>query len=293
METRYVNYLHFGAALVDQRSIDWWGLSGIRDKKEILDAIERHKLTEPGLREILRGYGRLRSKKVDVDKFISEINQSLLHQSQFRAMRCRGFSYRVQEKIRFAIPLAKRITLRHALVAGGDLFYPPRLKAYLRRVSNNHCFSGGFPSIAFALGAKSRDGWFVFVLQSDLVFCTPSYVRDHFRGWARVLFLSVVERARAETTAVYLCRAVDALRTCHPVLPVPKGVPSSWESIYDSTAFFFGMELVRLDRPVNIQLYPRRNPVHVTDFYKLSLGSDPHAAWKRADRRENERNKFD
>jgi hypothetical protein len=273
MQSDLINYLHFGSALRDRESTNWGHLAGVKHKTEVLTTIRAHDTANADLIELVRSYGPCRSRKVDVDRLKLEINKSISYQIQFRALGCRGFSYRVEGDIRFSMPLAKRISLRHALLTGEELFYPPRIKAYLRRVCNNHYYSGGFPSIGFALGTKLRDEWFVFILQSDLAFHSPSYVRDHFRGWARVLLSSVIEKARHRAKAIYISRAVDALRTCHPCFPTPQRVPASWEVTYDATADFFGMELVRLKRPIDMQLYSRQKPVLVEHFYRLKIRS--------------------
>jgi hypothetical protein len=218
-----INYMHFGSALQYRGSMPWQQLQGIRCKSDLLSTIRTDDTAKKDLMELVRSYGPSRSKRLDIERFQFEMGRSLIYQRQFKALGCRGFSYRVKDDIEFP-GLAKRITLRLALLASKELFYPPRVRRYLLRVNNNHYFNGGFPSIAFALGTKLRDDWFVFVLQSDLAFRTPSYVRGHFRGWTRILLSTVLERARNQAKAIYICRASDALRTCHPAFPKPQQV---------------------------------------------------------------------
>ena len=240
-------------------------------KSDLLSTIRAENNGHADLIELVRSYGPSRSQRLDTDRFQLDMARSLIYQSQFKALGCRGFSYRVENDIEFPDPFAEHITLKLALLTSKDLFYPPRVRTYLRRVNNNHYFSGGFPSIAFAIGTQLRDEWFVFALQSDLAVRTPSYVRSHFRGWERVLFSTIVRKARNQARAVYLCRASDALRTCHPSFPIPQQVPSSWRFTYDGTADFFGMQLVRLQKPVNMQLYPSQRPIVAEYFYKLDV----------------------
>src|SRR5260370_17632451 len=271
MQDDCINYMHFGGALQHHDSMPWRHLRGVRRKSEVLSTIRADNTANTDLIALVRSYGPSRCKRFDIERFQFELGRTLIYQTQFKTLGCLGFSYCVKDDIEFPDPFAKHITLRLALFASKDLLYPPRVKTYLQRVTNNHYFSGGFPSIAFALGTKLRDDWFVFVLQSDLAIGTPSYVRDHFRGWAKVLFSTVLEKARNQAKAIYVCRANDALRTCHPSFPRPEQVPSSWQVSYDATAAFFWMQLVHLLSPLSMQLYPRQKPVLVQRFFKWNM----------------------
>ena len=271
--TMHLNFLHFGNALLecDRASLPYE--HGQHLKRDLGNIMPGQAFADSDAFAVIKAYGRARSQKLDIKRFFSDVQKSLLWRDKFRALDCRGFSYRIEDGITFSSRLARNITLRMALMSGGDLFYPPRIRQYLRRVKNNHHFTGGYPSIAFALGTKTEHAWFVFTLQSDLAFASPSYVRDHFRGWRKVFFDRIITLARHHTGALYLCRALDAVRTCHPRFSVPSSVPPSWKVIYDGTATFFGMELISLRKPVNIQLYPRQRPVFTRHFYRLALDS--------------------
>jgi hypothetical protein len=271
MQDDCINYMHFGSALQHRESMPWRELQGVRRKSDVLSTIRAENNVNTDLVELVRSYGPSRSQRLDTERFQLDMSRSLIYQAQFKALGCRGFSYRVADDIEFPDPFAKHITLRLALLTSKDLFYPPRVRTYLRRVNNNHYFSGGFPSIGFAFGTKLGHEWFVFVLQSDLAVRTPSYVKSHFRGWARILFSTIMRKARNQAKAIYICRASDALKTCHPLFPKPQQVPYSWQVTYDGTADFFGMQLVRLQKPVNMQLYPRQKPILVEHFYKLDV----------------------
>jgi hypothetical protein len=269
----HLNFLHFGNALLEWDCASLPYEHGEHLKRDLLNVMLGQGIANSDAVALIKAYGRARSQKLDIHRFFSDVQKSLLWRDKFRALDCRGFSYRIEDRITFSSRLAKRITLRMALMSGDTLFYPPRVRQYLRRVKNNHHFTGGYPSIAFALGTKTKHAWFVFALQSDLAFASPSCVRDHFRGWRKVFFDRIINLARHHTSALYLCRAADAVRACHPRFSTPSSVPASWEVIYDGTAKFFRMELMCLGRPVNIQLYPRLRPVFARQFYGLTLDS--------------------
>ena len=189
----------------------------------------------------------------------------------FAKLGCRGFSHRVEHDTRFNEPLRRPITLRIALMADDSLFYPPLVKRYLRRMENNHYFSRGFPCIAFALGEKKSDGWYVYVLQSDVVGARTASVRQHFRGWRKILFTYVLREAVENTSNLFLCSAPDVLRACRPEFPRPDQALENWKVISDSTAQFFGMELVQVPTPVDIQIYPELPAVSVNRFYRFAV----------------------
>lgn len=273
MEDNCINYMHFGSALQYRDSTIWNHLRGVHNKKDALSIIRSGKLANWDFAELIRSYGPERSQRLDIEEFRRELDDSAIYRPQFSSLKCRGFSHRVAADIEFSEKFASYISVRIALLACKDLFYPPRVKAYLRRANRNHYFSGGFPSIAFSLGTKLGDEWYVFVLQSDLAFHTPAYVRGHFGGWARILLSAIINKARNDAKAIYLCRAGDALRTCHPSFPIPQQVPASLEAIYDRTARLFGMQLMKLQKPINIQLYPSQKPMLADSFYKLEVST--------------------
>jgi hypothetical protein len=169
--------------------------------------------------------------------------------------------------------LAERVNLRIALMASGELTYPPRVRQYLlgEMLNNTHYVRGGSPAIAFSFGWKTAQSWFVYVMQSDLASCAPAHVRGHFRGWRKALFASIATHALGKASAVYLCRSEDVVRACYPGSARPGRIPDAWKSIYDRTAAEFGMPLVQLSEPIDLQMYRRRAPVYATWFYELQL----------------------
>ncbi len=198
----------------------------------------------------------------------------------FRAIGCRGFSCQVDSEMKhynrqhcWSYRLGSSINLRTALLAAHGLFYPHRVNKYLRSVllDPTHYTLDGMPAVAFSLGRKTEAGWFIFVMQSDVASSGPSYVRDYFRGWRKVLFANIARRAIGKTRSLYLCRSEDVARACYPGSRRSTRISDTWQSIYDGTAHEFGMSLVRLPLPVDIQLYRSKGPVLADLFYELSL----------------------
>jgi hypothetical protein len=154
------------------------------------------------------------------------------------------------------------------LIGSHELFYPPRVRNFLRRVQSVHYKEFGFPSIAFALGTKAPTGWYIFTLQSDLFF-RKAYIRHHFRGWQRILLYIIARQASAEGAEVFLPRGCDIVKACYPAKFKPDRVPRAWNAIYDYTAKHFGMELVPTLQPVNCQAVKDGEPVYLDLFYCL------------------------
>lgn len=262
-----VNYLHFANALDG----DIPGVLPEHGAYSKRDLLKRLAACEDSLLVLVRGYGAKHSKKIDIHQFRLDLSRTLAHRRFFRSLGCRGFSYKLDDDIDFPEPLKESATLRVALMPDELLFYPSRVKRYLRRVNNNHYFCDGYPSIAFALGVRASDAWFVFVMQSDLALRNPSYIRDHFRGWRKVLFANILRLAAGKATTVYLCRSEDVLRACNKDFPAPREVPIAWSKIYDETASFFGMKPVRLRERVDAQVFPGQPAVTTDCFYALSI----------------------
>lgn len=208
------------------------------------------------------------------------LRESLEWRKQFHALGCRGFSYELDLEMKHydvqhdqEFLLGSGINLRIALMAGDQLFYPPRVKKYFSTPVwwRNHYVRKNMPSVAFCLGKQTGPAWYVFVMQSDLASKGPSCVREHFRGWRMILFANVVAQAHGKTGALYLCRAEDVERASLRIIKGAGRVPDRWRSIYDRTAEQWGMPLVKLSEPVNVQIYPRRKPVYSEYFYELQL----------------------
>lgn len=278
----FSNYLHYGNALEHWQFCGFAGRHGLHSKRALIEELGRCGGDSGHLAQIIRGYGPLRARTVDVDQLRADFAATVSLRARFRALDCRGFSYRIDREItltgphsRVALPLRREINLRLALMSGGDLFYPARVRQYLRRFTLSHYSRNGFPAIAFALAIQQPGALYVLTLQSDLASGTPARIREHFRGWRKVLFANVLGTA-GDTEALYLCTAQDALRTCHPDCRAPSSVPPVWECVYDRTAAEFGMQLVHLNKALNIQLYRRQKAVYASSFYELRMTPEIH-----------------
>jgi len=171
MPTTVLNYLHHGHALDDCVQLTSLPEQGRYAKQDLLERLSCSNGVRPDLAVLIRGFGPTFSKQLDVECFRRDFSNSLLLRTFFGSLECRGFSYKLDDEIELYEPLRKCITLKIALMPHELLFYPPRVRRYLRRVNRNHYFDNGYPSIAFALGMKAQGAWFVFVLQSDLAGC--------------------------------------------------------------------------------------------------------------------------
>ena len=266
---KHMNFLHYGSA--HQQAQILQGVPALHvDKGSLVRALEAlHSNSDLGV--IVKGYGPKRRRKISIAELQLGLSMTYILQRFFRKLACRGFSHRVERGIELSEPLRRAINLRIALMVDDSFFYPPLVKKYLRRMENNHYFSCGFPSIAFALGEKKSDGWYVYVLQSDVVGARSALVRQHFRGWRKVLFAHILREAIEKTSNIFLCSAADVLRACRPEFPRPDQAPESWMAIYDDTARFFNMEQVQASKPINIQIYPDLPAVPTDRFYRFVI----------------------
>lgn len=195
------------------------------------------------------------------------VDESLQARSAFRLLGCRGFSYALSTSFDFTDRLQKSTNLRFMLMAEEDLFYPPRIKRYLQHATSFHCRRSNGISIAFALGREIRDCWYVFVLQSDLCF-RPSYVREHFRGWQRVLISHVLQAAERAGARLRLIAAEEIPATCYPRWMAPESLPPIWRAIYDGTAAWFGLAPIRVEHGVNARVAAAGHTCKVHQFFE-------------------------
>jgi hypothetical protein len=195
----------------------------------------------------------------------------------FEPLQCRGFSYAFSTSPRFRIPFPRRVNLRFALHLPKELSHPPSVVRALRVDKCHHVESAGGRCAAFALGTARREregiAWYVYALQSDLALLGRPAVRDYLRGWRKVLLACLLNAAHATRVRVVHLAPADAVfavaRTSR-AYPL-KQLPDLWRQIYDRTAREFGMALVVVERPVNIQVMPHRRPHECTTFYRLPV----------------------
>ena len=184
------NFLHYGDSLECLGSSDFSQINGQIKKNELIRFLLRQNRSSKYLTEIVSTYGGRRKKKIDVSDFRKDLENSLKVRRTFKELKCRGFSYHFFDKMAwFPFRLRKEINLRLALMTGPCLFYPPRVKDRLTSAHRyTHYWLDNYPCIAFALGSKIEKSWYILVIQSDLVFRKPAALREHFRGWRKVLF---------------------------------------------------------------------------------------------------------
>jgi hypothetical protein len=193
----------------------------------------------------------------------------------FGPLQCRGFSYAFSASPVFRMPLPRRVNLRFALHLPSALSHPPAVVRALRVNRCRHVISARGRCAAFALGTSRREpqgaAWYVYALQSDLALLGRPVLRDYLRGWRKVLLACVLNAAEAAgARAVHLAPAAaafDVART-NPTYATMQ-LPDLWRQIYDRTAREFGMGLVDIEAPVNIQMMPHRRPHAWRTFYRL------------------------
>ncbi len=272
-----LNYLHYGDALRHLTYADLSAFGRHATSEELATFLEQEYSSDGYVRAVIEQVGMHTGRRVDVPMLRSDIKHTGQMRKAFINLRCRGFSYELFGNMTgFPYRLRQRINLRMALITDPTLFYPQSVRAYLRRHRSNHYFAGEGPAIAFALGIATRSAWYVLVMQSDVVRRGAASVREHFRGWRKVLFGNIVHQSRQHVENIYLCTESDVLAGCHPDYPSPAQPPDAWTAIYNRTAMDVGMKLVRLKRRLNVQLYDRKPAVYARYMYirDLTRGRD-------------------
>ncbi len=224
------------------------------------------------VKSVISNYRGPRLKSFSTTSFRRDIGATVAAQQLFKRLGCRGFSHSYVSAITgFPYRLKREVNLRVAITSQADLYYPPRIRRFLQRHDKNHIYVDGYPAIGFALGRIIGRSWFIIILQSDIAYSVPAYVREHFRGWRKVLFAAILRHARGRADSVYLCPASATMDGSFPPGWKPKEMPSSWSNIYDRTAAEFAMKVFDLPKAVDIQIYSRHRPVYCKQFHKLSL----------------------
>jgi hypothetical protein len=271
MDWTRVNYLNYGDSLDGLLAL-YNNLAGeFRVKQELIEELQDLGKPSQFLIEVIKSYGGRKTGRIDLHALLHDIKESVSFKGKFAEFGCRGFSYVLHEYIDLISEnLREDINLRIALMPDEKLFYPPRIRRYLRRAWFNHYLSDGYPSICFALGKITNETCYVFIMQSDLAYREPAFIRDHFRGWRKLLFKNVALIANRKCRTIYLPSAHDVTRCCHPFRR-PNTSPKSWLMIYDRTAEDFQFSPASLRETVNIQVYRDLAPVLVREFFKLDM----------------------
>jgi len=274
MNWSQVNYLNYGNSLSALSTLKETLAGEFCAKQELIETIQDNGKPNQYLQEVIKSYGGRKKKQINLQALRHDISESASFKNKFAEFHCRGFSYVLQEAIDLrGENLRKEINLRIALMPNEKLFYPPRIRRYLRRSWINHFLTDRFPSICFALGKITGEECYIFIMQSDLVYRNPAFIRDHFRGWRKILFANIVLLTSRKCKTIYLPSANDVTKCCHPFRR-PKITPKSWRMVYDRTAEDFRFSKTRLQKAVNIQVYRDLAPVKVNVFYKLDLAAN-------------------
>lgn len=265
---RAINYLHYGDALDHLRK----AISGIElqriPKSRLLDEIDAQGCSTEYGRQILHRYGGANRKTIDLEDLAADLNESSETRIAFASLRCRGFSYELVTNISgFPVQVRSAINVRLGIFADVRSHYPTSVLRFLKYTRSNHYYHFHGPAIGFLLGIHSGKTLYVVTLQSDVTCGTPSAIREHFRGWRRVLLKLTLDHYRPKRCL--LVRSEDVLRACHSDYDVPTSVPKSWRNIYEQSAKELGGNVVELRKGINIQLYPRHPKVIAREFHSI------------------------
>lgn len=270
MVLKRLNYLHYGDGMETLSKIIE-GYEGTYIKSDLIIILNsKHRLSSHVI-DLIKAYNGESSKTIHTDNFRQDLSESVLQKHLFAKMNCRGFSYETLTNFSFSTKLDSSINFKISLQSAKHLYYPPRLRRYLPRKHRNHIRKNNFPSIAFALGRIIDNKLYIITMQSDLFFHGPACIRDYIQGWRKILFAEILSYASSKISDIYLCRADDILKTCHPNFNIPTKTPEIWFQIYDKTAKNFNMRLVDLDEKINIQVLHYFEPEYSNTMYHLNL----------------------
>lgn len=265
---RVINYLHHGESLAFLRVVEKYSYRHRINKSELLSLLRDSAASASFAREIIRRYGGSGRVTLDAPSLIADLDLSVSTRPMFRSLGCRGFSYEfVTDLAGFPVQLRSAINIRVGIFADTRFHYPPSVLQFLKNDRTSHYYHYHGPVLGFLLGILSGSNLYIVTLQSDPTCNTPSAIREHFRGWRRVLLRLALRRYQPERC--YLVRSKDVLRACHDAYNVPISIPKSWLNIYEQSANEAGGKTKTLDRGINIQLYPRHAKVIAKKFYIL------------------------
>ncbi|MBC2705141.1 hypothetical protein [Desulfobacula sp.] len=268
-----LNYLNYGDTLENFEILSHLNGSSV-SKKLLINKLTDNGIKNPFLFEIIKSYCGRQMNKIESTDFIKSIQNSKEFKKYFSLMGCRGFSFKSYESIKiYCPPLKKDVNYSIALMPNGNLFYPPRIRRKLCRFSYNHYKKGGYSSICFSLCKIINKDCFVVVMQSDYVRKNSSYIKDHFRGWRKILLMVIAYKLRNICENIFIPSAEDIFKGCHPDFSKSDCTPTQWFQIYDRTAMDFGASEVHLQNPVNIQMYDGNKPVWVENCFKIKINN--------------------
>lgn len=271
VEWRRLNYLNHGNSLRCLAGAKHALAGDVAPKGMVLAHLEAAGCGDGGVVDVVRSFGGTPCRSIDLVQLRADISGSLVAQAEFASLGCRGFSFALFENLNTSIDdMRDDVNFTVALMPTSELYYPPRVRRYLRRVFFSHYRHDGYPAICFALGKMIGTTCCICILQSDLTYDLPAFIRDHFRGWRKVLFKAVMHVLRERSHGILLPRADDVARICSKWRG-PGPPPDSWRAIYEKTASEFRLRVDRLALPLDIQIYSDAPPVLVDTAYRLDL----------------------
>lgn len=264
------NYLHYRDSLDRLINLDFDAIKRLQSKSELKkELVSNYGFEREFISNVFACY-KLKQAPF-LKTFEKDVQNSVEYRCIFKKLGYRGFSYEFDSNIELVWPkMRDGLGLAMGITCSEDLFYPKKVKDVLKKSKLGHWGRGNYPSIAFALGQISETGWFIFILQSDLMFSSSSLVRDHFRGWRKLLMNKIINEAKGNTNRLFLCPASGVLATCKS-RSRPDVVPNSWNSIYDRTAIDFGMRKIQLAEEVDIQCFAREESIYQREFFVLDI----------------------
>jgi hypothetical protein len=266
-----INYLHFGDGLNNLINlID--DFIETNSKTELAKTLLENYHISDYATDIIKSYGNEYQDYIDVQSLRIDLIKTLRTKSLFEDLNCRGFSYLVSDDFDFSYKLDKSINFKFALLTDKFLYYPPRIRRYLPRPHQNHIRIKKYPSIAFALGRIIDRNLYIITLQSDLFFTNPSYIREHIKGWRRVIFNEIIQHMKNKVKNIYLITTEDIVFTYKSFLSkYQQSPPAIWDKIYDNTAYQFGMKLVTFDYNINLQTVHGSPEINTNKMYHLKI----------------------
>jgi hypothetical protein len=266
-----VDYLHFRSALDDL-------VSGVRSDPDSPASLEA---VHVRLAAIVNSRGRLANamdvakhacnvvaRDGDATRLIDLLEASRLRRVWFRKLGCRGFSFALVRRAAVRGRFNEHVTLRAALTTSTDLYYPPRIREALRGFRPLSDHSPG--AICWVLGrADDISGercWVLLNLQSDVTSSGPSCLRDHFRGWRRVLIAALASAAHSEGVRLLAIPAAASVARAS-IVPAGHLVPARWLALYDRTASEFGMTAHHHHEGLDIETVWYRAPALCHEFF--------------------------
>jgi hypothetical protein len=193
----------------------------------------------------------------------------------FRSIGCRGFSFSLNQS---PLPYQRlRLDLEcFALVVDDCFYYPPKVRGALHELNtaDTHLTKTiGWVLFKEILCSNARY-WVVLNIQSDWASRGPSCIRDHFRGWQRVLIYCLLVLAQdSNISGVAIPHASTVVRASKPLRP-ETNASQHWLALYDGTAEALDMKVSRLPTEVDIQTIVHLPPVMSSLFFTREFEPD-------------------